>query len=422
MNKITFAFLPVKTPNKSGQYPIKMRVTWMRRPLLLSTPYAASKNEILTTPNFRLKPKCSTAQLADAYVDSYRQAAEYLDQTTMKNLTVSQAFALVVQQKNRLENKTRVQPLDFPTYMRKVADSKKESTRRSYLNALHSFSSFLGKETYDISEITSSLLKKYENHLLNSYGRYSSTITLYLGNIKKTHKTAQEEFNNEELDQVPIKNPFNYFHPMQSPIKKIVKPVTKEMIQYLIDNLSTFNNASRQAAELFLISFACQGMNVTDIYYCKKPNNNVLIFNRTKTKDQRADKAETHIKIHDCIIPLIQKYKDPEDELAFCYARRYPKQSFDSQKAKWMEELRRTIKESPMSPEVENLKYNAARHSYATISRSLGIEKNLIRDGMSHQDKEAIITDIYIEKQWEPIWEANKKMLDIFNWEPLNQK
>ena len=398
-----------------------MRVTWMRRPLLIATPYAAPKNEILTTPTFRLRPKCGTARLADAYVDSFRQAAEYLDTTTMTGLTVSQVFALVVQQKNKLENKTKTLALDFPTYMKEVADTKKESTRRSYLNALKSFSSFLGRDAYDISEITSSILKKYENHLLSKYGRYSSTITLYIGNIKKTHRTAQEEYNNEELDMVLIKDPFNYFHPKQGPAKKIIPPVSKKLIQYMIDNLASFNNASRQAAEIFLISFACQGINVTDMYYCQKPKDGILIFNRTKTKDQRADKAETHIKIHDYILPLYNKYKDPQDELAFCFARRYAKQSFDSQKAKWMEELRRTIKDSPMADEVGTLRYNAARHSYASISRSLGIEKSLIRDGMSHQDKETIITDIYIEKQWEPIWEANKKMLDIFNWETIKQ-
>lgn len=421
MRKITFAVVPSKQYNKFEQYPIKMRVTWMRRPMLLTTPYAAAKNEITFNPTFGLKPKSGTAQLAEAYVNTFREAAARLDPEQLNDLSVGQVFKLVQQKRDRLINKNASVAIDFPDYMTAVADTKKESTRQSYLNALKSLSSFLGKEHYDISEITSSTLKKYEKHLLTKYGRYSSTITLYIGNIKNAHRAAQEEYNNEELDETPIKNPFAYFKPIQQPVKKIIKPVSKKMIQYLIDNLETFNTASRQAAELFLMSFACQGINVTDIYYCKKPKDWVLVFNRTKTKDQRADRAETHILIHECIRPLFEKNKDPDGELATCYARRYPKQSFDSQKAKWMEELRRTIKESPLRDEVQDLRYNAARHAYASISRSLGIEKNLIRDGMSHLDKDALITDIYIEKQWEPIWEANRKMLQLFNWKPIQR-
>lgn len=422
MHKITFTAVPDKKYNKFGQYPVKMRVTWMRRPMLISTPYAAAKNEILLSPTFRMRPKCGTTQLAEAYIDTFRQAAEMLDLESMTDLTVGQIFQIVQQRRNKMMKKDSIITIDFPDYMKKVAETKKESTRRSYLHALRSFSEFIGRDHFDISEITSSLMKKYEKHLLTKYGRYSSTITLYIGNIKFAHRAAREEYNNEEIDETPIKDPFAYFKPIQQPIKKIIKPVSKKMIQYLIDNLDSFNTAARQAAELFLMSFACQGINVTDIYYCKRPEDWVLIFNRTKTKDQRADKAETHIKIHECIRPLYIKYKDPKNELATCFARRYPKQSFDSQKAKWMEELRRAIEKSPMKGEVEDLRYNAARHAYASISRSLGIEKNLIRDGMSHLDRDALITDIYIEKQWEPVWEANRKMLEIFNWEPLKGK
>ena len=64
------------------------------------------------------------------------------------------------------------------------------------------------------------------------------------------------------------------------------------------------------------------------------------------------------------------------------------------------------------------MQYYAARHSWATIaqSKAVGIEKAKVHEALNHVDDKMKITDIYIDRDWSVIWEANKKVLALFDW------
>jgi integrase len=68
---------------------------------------------------------------------------------------------------------------------------------------------------------------------------------------------------------------------------------------------------------------------------------------------------------------------------------------------------------------VDDLEFYAARHSWATIARSaaVGIDKYTVHEALNHSDSRMKITDIYIDRDWSNIWNANKKVLALFNWE-----
>ena len=55
--------------------------------------------------------------------------------------------------------------------------------------------------------------------------------------------------------------------------------------------------------------------------------------------------------------------------------------------------------------------FYAARHSWASIGRSIGIEKATIDDGLCHVGDYSI-ADIYAEKAWPVINAANRKIID----------
>lgn len=44
------------------------------------------------------------------------------------------------------------------------------------------------------------------------------------------------------------------------------------------------------------------------------------------------------------------------------------------------------------------------------------VEKSLINDGLCHVDRDMKVTDIYINKDWSLLWEANSKVLKSFKW------
>jgi hypothetical protein len=67
------------------------------------------------------------------------------------------------------------------------------------------------------------------------------------------------------------------------------------------------------------------------------------------------------------------------------------------------------------------LGFYAARHSWATIACSsvVGIDKATVHEALNHVDNEMKVTDIYIDRDWSVIWNANKKVLELFDWKMI---
>lgn len=65
----------------------------------------------------------------------------------------------------------------------------------------------------------------------------------------------------------------------------------------------------------------------------------------------------------------------------------------------------------------EYLTFYSARHTWATLAYSAGVDKSIINDCLCHIDESMRVTDIYIAKDWERLWKANEKVLDLFDWE-----
>ena len=69
----------------------------------------------------------------------------------------------------------------------------------------------------------------------------------------------------------------------------------------------------------------------------------------------------------------------------------------------------------------ERVTFYTARHTWATLAYKIGIEKGIINDCLCHIDEAMKVTDIYIEKDWERLWEANRRVIDCFDWTPLSK-
>lgn len=60
----------------------------------------------------------------------------------------------------------------------------------------------------------------------------------------------------------------------------------------------------------------------------------------------------------------------------------------------------------------------AARHSFASIARKAGVEKATIDEMLCHVGEHKM-GDVYIETDWNIHREANKKVLDLFDWSAI---
>ncbi len=69
----------------------------------------------------------------------------------------------------------------------------------------------------------------------------------------------------------------------------------------------------------------------------------------------------------------------------------------------------------------KHITFYSFRHSWATIARSIGIDKYTVHEGLNHVDAEMKITDLYIERDYRPIWEANARILALFDWSAMQK-
>jgi integrase len=186
-------------------------------------------------------------------------------------------------------------------------------------------------------------------------------------------------------------------------LRKIIKlPYEKEIVG---GRRSRFNLAK----DVFLLSFGLIGMNSADLFSCKTINGDVITYNRQKTAGRREDGAEMKVRIEPFILPLFEKYRDPDNERVFNFHKYY------SDHKAFNKNLNIGLKKIGAKLDIEDLEFYAARHSWATIARSaaVGIDKATVHEALNHVDSDMKVTDIYIDRDWSVIWNANRKVINF---------
>lgn len=400
----TISFKPVVADHKKadGTYTIRIRVTANRKSKYISTNISVSDIQLTRTGN--IKDRAVLDNL-DALVARMRAASADIDPFVVSRMTVDEIVRYI---ENNQEGTFR---LEFFGFAQKVIESKAtKNTRNYYRNAVVAFAEFTGRKSMDISEITSSLMRNFEAWLVAKYGKGARATGAYPESIGHIHGQARLMYNNEETGEIKIRNPFAYFHATRTR-QPAHRNVSRETIQAFIDRRDKLTlKTDIMSADLFLLSFALMGMNAADLYACPAPQDGILIYNRAKTASRRDDKAEMHVKIDPRIQKLFEKWADPEKRHAL---RLYKKIRPNVLNLELSIGLRRACKLMGIE---ERLTFYSARHTWATLAYSAGVDKSIINDCLCHVDESMKVTDIYISKDWERLWKANEAVLDLFDW------
>ena len=174
---------------------------------------------------------------------------------------------------------------------------------------------------------------------------------------------------------------------------------------------------------LLLESFGLIGMNAIDLYNCTDYRNGRITYQRIKTKERRIDKAEISIKVEPEYQALVDKYRDPTGKRVFRFYTMYADvNTFSTALNKGLKKVGKLVG-------VDDLEFYAARHSWATIAlNDAGVDKYTVHTSLNHVDDSMRVTDIYIKKSWDPIDQANRKVINLVNInisetkEPINEK
>lgn len=297
--------------------------------------------------------------------------------------------------------------IDFITFANRWCSSHTEIKGiRNYISAINSFCTFFGRTSILCSEVTVKTMRDFENFLADKKRAQS----LYTAAIVRLFQEAREYYNDEDNDIIRIKQNLSKYKPKQQNVaEKRALPV--EIIRKIYQ-LPYLNTAIRGyqcrrdlAKDSFILSFCLMGMNSADLYNATDFDGEYITYYRTKTKDRRNDRAKMVVKVHPIIRPLLNKYRGTERVFNFC-------ERFSS-----MSDLNRSVniglKEIGDELGVERLQFYAARHSMATIAiNKVGINKFLVNEMLCHTDSSMQMTDLYIQKDFTPINEANFKLIE----------
>jgi hypothetical protein len=324
--------------------------------------------------------------------------------------------------------------LDFIKFANEEIAGMRKGTKSLYNTAINALVRYLKKTSIDIFDIDTEMLRRFEDFIATEPSQRGSNrkfqrhkieekggraISAYLSCIRAIYNRARKKYNKYDRGIIKIPfYPFEHYELKSSPVTRkralsvdtiqsiIALPYEKEIVG---GRWSRFNLAK----DCFLLSLGLVGMNSADLFTCRPDKNGVITYNRAKTESRRDDKAEMRIRIEDCISKLIDKYRDPDNKKLFNFYHHYA----DSQSLN--RAINTGLKQIGDRLGIEDLEYYAARHSWATIARSaaVGIDKATVHEALNHVDDKMKVTDIYIDRDWSVIWDANRKVLGLFDWE-----
>lgn len=417
----------IQNKRRDGTYNVRIRVTHNREVRRFSTNLYVTENEV--TRGGKIK----NTQVLDISEDIVSKCRAICNGLGMEVLDMP-IDALVDKLKYYLTGGDTFR-LDFLEYAERKIPDKSKGTVLIYKAAINALRRYVKEDSLDISDITVSFLRGFEAFIEKEPSRRGSNrkddkdaperkrgsraVSLYLSCIRALYNQAKEEYNDEDRGIINIPySPFDRFKVKGAGrTKKRAIPV--ETIQAIIDLPYVKEGARRKkeniAKDCFLLSFILIGMNSADLFNAPAAKDNVLTYNRKKTEGRRDDRAEMRVRLESPAAFLLDKYKDPYGKRMFNFYLLYANEkSFNRAINEGLKKIGEIVG-------VEDLTYYAARHSWATLARSatVGVDKATVHEALNHADKEMKVTDIYIDRDWSVIWNANKKVLDLFDWSGL---
>lgn len=374
---------------------VLIRFTHERKVRYVSTTMYVTKKDL--TASFKIKNQ----QVIDKCDDLIRI---YRDKVNKLNLEInSMDIDSVI---DYLKSKDDKSGIDFIAFSRKWCAAHTEIKGiRNYLTALNSLCMFFGRETILCSEITVQKLKEYEEYLSDKKRAQS----LYPSAILRLFMEARNYYNDEDNDIIRIKQNLSKYKPKQQNVAEKRALSVEEIrnvfnIPYTGIKVRGMDNRRDLAKDCFMLSFCLMGMNSADLYNATEYDGEYITYYRTKTKDRRNDNAKMVVKVHPIIKPLIEKYRGKER--VFNFYERF------SSRGDLNRSINIGLKGIGRELGIDNLQFYSARHSMATIAiNKVGINKYIVNDMLCHVDSSMRITDLYIQKDFAPVNDANFKLI-----------
>lgn len=398
-----------------GTYNIKIRVIHKQRKKYLATPWYVGKEDL--TRSLKLKNQ-RYIDMVDDVIKRYRTICNNVGEG-LDSMTVEQVVELITRKK--AEEHFSLDIVAYTRdYIQKLLDMGRTGNAKAYRVGINSLVRFVGRESVDIKEITVKFLNDWIRWIGcqgDNCQKAKRAQSLYLAELRAMYNRAKREFNDEEAGVILIPySPFAKVDIPKVPLTRKRALTVEQLREFAKVPYSTILqrgcNRFNLAKDTFLLSFLLVGMNAVDLYNATEYKNGRITYQRTKTRNRRADGAEISIKVEPEAQALFNKYKDQTGERVFKFHRMYSSmEGFNVALCKGLKKIGNLLG-------IDDLEFYAARHSWATIATNdAEVDKYTVHTALNHVDGNMRITDIYIRKSWDSIDKANRKVQDIMNWD-----
>ena len=405
---------------RDGTWPVKIRVTFKGVIRRLPTTLVCEDNDL--TRSGKIK-NATILQKADELIKRMREACSDLSPFTLEGWTVDDVVAHIRKTLGAKDFR-----LDFFEFADEYLGCKSEQTRRTYTTALNTLERFLGERRLDVNDITRGMLLDFadfadsENWMHWTSGELvessrpkkikNGSSRIHLQKLAHIFAAAKFRYNDEDSGAIYIqRSPFDGLKKGYPPSEP-KDPLEPEVVQRLIDAqpASELERISRAA---FLLSLCTMGANMADLYEAKRPEGDVWKYNRKKTRERRADKAPARVLLTSVLTSLLRELGGQETSVWWVPAiHRWKKDTIATG------QVNKGLRRWQAREGVQDFTFGIARHTWATLARRAKVEKATVDEALVHVG-DFRVADIYAERNWSLGWEANEKVLALFDWSPI---
>lgn len=427
MYHITFSpYIDPRQIKSDGSVNITIRLTFKRRSRYIKTNLVAYKCDLTSGNKLRqgtLLTRCY------ALIGDFQKYLSDLSPFALNEMNPDDVVGILAKaaHKDYFE-------LDFVSWCEEAIQRKSPGARHNYRIALNAFKRFLEKDSININSITAKLLSDFSSYLddeLKHHGNahkdddyagkavIATTVSKkkggasrrYIKSLATLYHEAQFRYNDEDEDHIVIpKDPFARVVFASKPCRSAgQRSLSLGQMQAII-SAQTDDPGERMALDVFVLSFGLMGANLADLYSAAPVKRKSWTYNRQKTKSRRADGGEMRVCVPDCLAPFLKRLEDTQGRKWLRLYQIHPdKDRVNSKLNRW---LRRWQKRC----ELDDFTLYAARHTWATIAHSKAhVEKARIDECLAHSGN-LNMADTYVEKDWDLLDEANRKVLKLFKW------
>jgi integrase/recombinase XerD len=374
------AFLDTSRPRKDGTFTVRIRLIYNRYPKYYTTTINVNSEQFLEIASNN--PKGNNRNLKSIIFQMLREINDII--LEMNDFSFDELEKKIKPKNNSNGNLVN----DF--YLRAISNYKRNNqlgTASNYELSLKSLLDFHGKERLSFDTISAQWLKDYERYMIEKKERSRTTVGIYLRPLRAIFNTAIED-KIIKADTYPFgRRKFQIPEP-----KSVKKTLDKDELKALFEFVPK-TPFQEKAKDFFFFSYSCNGMNMKDIAFLqyRNINNDVLTFDREKTKNTNKSQSKVIVYLSDFASAVISKYGNPDKDPNNYIFSIVSRHDTPEQKRRLVQNFVRFVNQhlKALTKSLgfdQNISTYWARHSFATHALRSGASMEFISEALNHSD------------------------------------